>query len=155
MAFFAMKSMNQTSNCYLVEGFTDVLAFYRADVEYVVASSCTAFTETEINALRRFITKVKLAFDGDQTGIQATFRGTDKFLTKNLKVKTILLPLGEDPDSYLCKVGSDVLNHYINCSVQDIIAFKASFLLHQFIEQSSRTSKDYTGDCPKHCSHSR
>lgn len=133
---FAKQSIKQASNCYLVEGYTDVLAFHRAGVEQVVASAGTALTETQIDALCRFTTKVTLVFDGDQAGIQAAFRGIDKLLTKGLEVKVILLPSGEDPDSYLCKVGVDAFKHYINCSAQDFITFKASFLLNQSIEES-------------------
>ncbi|MEF2228865.1 MAG: DNA primase [Candidatus Cardinium sp.] len=131
---FAKQSIKQVSNCYLVEGYTDVLAFHRAGVEQVVASAGTALTEIQIDALYRFTAKVTLVFDGDQAGMQAAVRGIDKLLTKGLEVKVILLPSGEDPDSYLRKVGVDAFNHYIHCSAQDFITFKAGFLLS--VEQS-------------------
>ena len=131
---FAKQSIKQASNCYLVEGYTDVLAFHRAGVEQVVASAGTALTETQIDTLCRFTTKVTLVFDGDQAGIQASFRGIDMLLAKGFEVKVILLPVGEDPDSYLCKVGVDAFNHYINCAAQDFITFKASF--YQSTQQS-------------------
>ncbi|TSJ80526.1 MAG: CHC2 zinc finger domain-containing protein [Candidatus Cardinium sp.] len=133
---FAKHSIKQENNCYLVEGYTDVLAFHKAGVEQVVASAGTALTEPQIDALCRFTTKVTLVFDGDQAGIQAAFRGIDKFLAKGFEVKVILLPSGEDPDGYLRKVGTDAFNHYINCSAQDFITFKASFLLNQSTEQT-------------------
>ncbi|WP_114910401.1 DNA primase [Cardinium endosymbiont of Sogatella furcifera] len=133
---FAKQSIRQASNCYLVEGYTDVLAFHRAGVEQVVASAGTALTEIQIDALYRFTAKVTLVFDGDQAGMQAAVRGIDKLLTKGLEVKVILLPSGEDPDSYLRKVGVDAFNHYIHCSAQDFITFKAGFLLNASVEQS-------------------
>ncbi|WP_243018117.1 MULTISPECIES: DNA primase [Candidatus Cardinium] len=133
---FAKQAIKQTSNCYLVEGYTDVLAFHRAGLEAVVASAGTALTEAQIDLLCRFTTKVTLVFDGDQAGIQAALRGIDQLLTKGLEVQVILLPSGEDPDSYLSKVGVDAFNHYIHCAAQDFITFKASFLLNQSTQQS-------------------
>ncbi|WP_419241426.1 DNA primase [Cardinium endosymbiont of Nabis limbatus] len=132
---FAKQAIKQTNHCYLVEGYTDVLAFHKAGVQEVVASAGTALTETQIDALSRFTTKVTLVFDGDQAGIQAAFRGIDKLLAKGLEVNVIWLPSGEDPDSYLCKVGVDAFNHYIRCFAQDFITFKAGFLLNQSVEQ--------------------
>ncbi|CDG49627.1 DNA primase [Cardinium endosymbiont of Bemisia tabaci] len=133
---FAKRSIKQTNHCYLVEGYTDVLAFHKAGVEQVVASAGTALTEGQIEALRRLTTKVTLIFDGDQAGIQATFRGIDKLLAQGLDVKVILLPAGEDPDSYLRKVGTDGFKHYIHCTAQDFVTFKANILLNQSTEQN-------------------
>ncbi|WP_342265533.1 DNA primase [Cardinium endosymbiont of Philonthus spinipes] len=131
---FAKQAIKQANNCYLVEGYTDVLAFHRAGVEAVVASAGTALTENQIDLLRRFATKVTLVFDGDQAGIGAALRGIDKLLAKGLEVKVISLPVGEDPDSYLGKVGADAFNHYISCVAQDFITFKAGF--YQSTQQS-------------------
>ncbi len=133
---FAKQSIKQTNHCYLVEGYTDVLAFHRAGIEEVVASAGTALTEAQIDLLCRFTTKITLVFDGDQAGIQAALRGIDQLLTKGLEVKVILLPSGEDPDSYLSKVGTDAFKHYIHCSAQDFITFKARFLLNQSTQQN-------------------
>jgi len=133
---FAKRSIKQINHCYLVEGYTDVLAFHKAGVEEVAASAGTALTEAQIEALRRLTTKVTLIFDGDQAGIQAAFRGIDKLLAQGLEVKVILLPTGEDPDSYLRKVGTDGFKHYIHCTAQDFVTFKANILLNQSTEQN-------------------
>lgn len=133
---FAKQSIKQANNCYLVEGYTDVLAFHKAGVAHVVASAGTALTEAQVDLLRRFTNKVTLVFDGDQAGIQAALRGIDQLLAKGLEVKVILLPSGADPDSYLRKVGTDTFNHYINCSAQDFVTFKAGLLLNQSTQQS-------------------
>lgn len=133
---FAKHAIKQNNNCYLVEGYTDVLAFHKANIEHVVASAGTALTGTQIDLLHRFTKKVTLVFDGDQAGMQATFRGIDQLLVKGFEVKVIVLPTGQDPDSYLCELGSDSFSHYINCATQDFITFKAGFLLNQATQQS-------------------
>lgn len=133
---FAKQRIIQENHCYLVEGYTDVLAFYMAGVEHVVASAGTSLTELQVSSLRRFATKVTLVFDGDQAGIHAALRGIDKLLAKGFEVKVVLLPSGEDPDSHLRKVGVEAFMHYINNSARDFITFKASFLLNQEMEKS-------------------
>lgn len=132
---FAKQRIKQENNCYLVEGYTDVLAFHMAGLEHVVASAGTSLTEEQINYLRRFTAKVTIVFDGDQAGIQAALRGIDGLLAKGFEVKVVLLPSGEDPDSYARKVGGASFAHYINHTAQDFITFKAKFLLNQANEQ--------------------
>lgn len=132
---FAKQRIKQENNCYLVEGYTDVLAFHMAGLEHVVASAGTSLTEEQINYLRRFTAKVTIVFDGDQAGIQAALRGIDGLLAKGFEVKVVLLPSGEDPDSYARKVGGASFAHYINHTAQDFITFKAKFLLNQVSEQ--------------------
>ncbi|WP_339043906.1 DNA primase [Cardinium endosymbiont of Tipula unca] len=132
---FAKQRIKQENNCYLVEGYTDVLAFHMAGLEHVVASAGTSLTEEQINYLRRFTTKVTLVFDGDHAGIQAALRGIDGLLAKGFEVKVVLLPSGEDPDSYARKVGGGAFIHYIDHAAEDFITFKAKFLLKQTSEQ--------------------
>ena len=132
---WAKQSIKKAHNCYIVEGYTDVLAFHMAGIEHVVASAGTAFTEEHMHILSRFTSVVTLVFDGDQAGIQATLRSIDKLLNKSLDVKIVLLPPKEDPSSYLAKVGAQVFAHYIYNQAQDFIIFKAQYLLKQSIGQ--------------------
>jgi DNA primase len=133
---FAKQRIKQENNCYLVEGYTDVLAFHHmVGWEQVVASAGTSLTEAQMGYLFRFTTKITLVFDGDQAGIRAALRGIDKLLAKGFEVKIILLPPGEDPDSYLRKIGAAAFIHYLNHAIQDFITFKAGFLLNHTSEQ--------------------
>ena len=132
----AKEQIRRINNCYLVEGYTDVLAFHMAGVEQVVASAGTSLTAEQMDYLRRFTATVTLIFDGDQAGIQAALRGGDKLLCKGFQLKVVVLPPGEDPASYAYKVGAAALMQYIQKAAQDFITFKAGFLLNQAPESS-------------------
>jgi DNA primase len=110
--------------CYLVEGYTDVLSMHQADIENVVASSGTALTEEQIKLMRRFTENVTVLYDGDTAGIKAALRGIDLVLKGGLNVRIVLLPDGEDPDSYSKKMGSTELKKYLKEHSQDFISFK-------------------------------
>jgi DNA primase len=110
--------------CYLVEGYTDVISMHQADVENVVASSGTALTEDQIKLMRRFTENVTVLYDGDAAGIKAALRGIDLVLKGGLNVRIVLLPDGEDPDSYSRKVGSTAYKTYLKEHTQDFISFK-------------------------------
>jgi DNA primase len=110
--------------CYLVEGYTDVLSLHQADVENVVASSGTALTEDQIKLMRRFTENVTVLYDGDAAGIKAALRGIDLVLKGGLNVRIVLLPDGEDPDSFSKKMGSTDLKKYLHDHTQDFISFK-------------------------------
>jgi DNA primase len=110
--------------CYLVEGYTDVLSLHQADVENVVASSGTALTEEQIKMMRRFTENVTVLYDGDAAGIKAALRGIDLVLKGGLNVRIVLLPDGEDPDSFSRKNGSTELKLFLKSHSQDFISFK-------------------------------
>ncbi|MBT1706172.1 DNA primase [Chryseosolibacter indicus] len=110
--------------CYLVEGYTDVLSLHQADIENVVASSGTALTEEQIKLMRRFTENVTVLYDGDAAGIKAALRGIDLVLKGGLNVRIVLLPDGEDPDSFSRKKGSTELKQYLKSNTQDFISFK-------------------------------
>ncbi len=133
---FAKNAIKQQHSCYLVEGYTDVLAFHKAGLEHVVASAGTSLTEAQMQILRRFSNSVTLVFDGDQAGIQAALRGIDKLLAQGFQVKVVVLPPAEDPDSYVRKVGTHAFVHYLQNTAQDFIAFKAKFLWNQSVAQN-------------------
>lgn len=125
----AKKSIVQNDKCYLVEGYTDVLSFHQAGIENVVASSGTALTPDQIRLIKRFSNNVTIIYDGDPAGIKASLRGIDLVLEEELNVKVLLLPDGEDPDSFSKKMGATDLIDYINRNESDFILFKANLLL--------------------------
>ncbi len=123
--FQAKNAIRQHNNCYLVEGYTDVISMHQADVENVVASSGTALTEEQIKLMRRFTENVTVLFDGDSAGIKAALRGIDLILKGGLNVRVALFPDGEDPDSYSRKVGTAEFQDFLKHSTKDFISFKA------------------------------
>ncbi|XWN35639.1 MAG: DNA primase [Roseivirga sp.] len=127
--FQAKQAIRQEDHCYLVEGYTDVMALHMAGVANVVASSGTSLTEAQIQLISRFTHNITIVFDGDSAGIKASLRGIDMVLEKGLNVKIVLLPAGEDPDSYASKVGATALQAYLQAQAQDFIQFKTTLLL--------------------------
>lgn len=125
----AKQKIKQLDKCLLVEGYTDVIALHQAGLDYAVASSGTALTEGQIQLISRFTKHITVLFDGDAAGIKAALRGIDKILEQGLHVKVILLPPGEDPDSYAKQVGGEALQAYIHAHEQDFITFKAKLLM--------------------------
>ncbi|HWA35770.1 MAG TPA: DNA primase [Cyclobacteriaceae bacterium] len=121
----AKNIIRQKDNCFLVEGYTDVISMHQADVENVVASSGTALTEDQIKLIRRFTDNVTVLFDGDDAGIRAALRGIDLILKGGLNVRVVLFPDGEDPDSFSRKVGTSEFQKYLADHSQDFISFKA------------------------------
>ncbi|WP_424963824.1 DNA primase [Ekhidna sp.] len=123
------NAIRKEDNCYLVEGYTDVISMHQAGVENVVASSGTALTEDQVKLIRRYTENVTVIFDGDQAGIKASMRGIDLLLEGDLNVKAVALPEGEDPDSYAKQLGASGFREYVAEEAQDIIRFKTKVLL--------------------------
>ena len=122
--FQAKNEIRKHEFCYLVEGYTDVISLHQAGVENVVASSGTALTEEQIKLMRRFTENVTVLFDGDAAGIKAALRGIDMVLKGGLNVRIVLLPDGEDPDSYSKKMGTTEFGQYLKDHTKDFISFK-------------------------------
>lgn len=125
----AKRSMIQQDNCYLVEGYTDVISFHQKEIENVVASSGTSLTPGQIKLVKRFTPNITVLYDGDAAGIKASFRGIDLILKEGMNVKVVTFPDGEDPDSYARKSTSTELEEFIADNSQDFINFKTSILL--------------------------
>ncbi|MFZ6000038.1 MAG: DNA primase [Bacteroidota bacterium] len=123
--FQGKNAIRQKDNCYLVEGYTDVISLHQADVENVVASSGTALTEDQIKLMRRFTDNITVLFDGDAAGIKAALRGIDMILTGGMNVRVVLFPDGEDPDSYSRKVGTQEFHEFLKNNTKDFVSFKA------------------------------
>ncbi|HKG08414.1 MAG TPA: DNA primase [Pedobacter sp.] len=129
--FHAKKAIRDADNCYLVEGYADVLAVHQAGIENVVASSGTSLTTEQIRLIGRFTQNVTILYDGDAAGIKASLRGLDMILEEGLNVKVVLFPDGHDPDSYMHSVGSGEFKKYIENTRKDFILYKAGILLKE------------------------
>ena len=129
--FFAKKSIVQQDKCYLGEGYTDVMSFHQSGIDNVVASSGTSLTVEQIRLIKRFTNNVTIIYDGDEAGIKASLRGIDLILEQGLNVKVLLLPDGDDPDSFAKKHSSSDLINYINEKETDFIVFKTKLLLSE------------------------
>lgn len=127
--YFSKGDIIKYDECFLCEGYTDVIALYQAGITNVVASSGTALTKEQIRLVKRYSNNITILYDGDAAGIKASFRGIDLILEEGMNVKVVLFPEGEDPDSYSKTVSSDELKTYISGHAQDFISFKADILL--------------------------
>ncbi|WP_442794263.1 DNA primase [Pelobium manganitolerans] len=127
--FQAKKAIRDFDNCYLVEGYADVLSVQQAGVENVVASSGTSLTTEQIKLIGRFTKSVTILYDGDAAGIKASLRGLDMILEEGLDVKVVLFPDGHDPDSYIQKFGAAAFKSHINSHQKDFIFYKTEILL--------------------------
>lgn len=127
--YFAKQAITKADCCYLVEGYTDVISMHQAGIENVVASSGTALTPGQIRLIHRFTDNVTVIYDGDAAGIKAALRGIDLLLEEGINVKVLLLPDGEDPDSFARKQNADSLIKYIKDNEVDFIRFKTKLLL--------------------------
>ncbi|MFA8433967.1 MAG: DNA primase [Marinifilaceae bacterium] len=125
----AKKSIVQNDKCYLVEGYTDVISMHQAGIENVVASSGTALTPDQIRLIKRFSNNITIIYDGDAAGIKASLRGIDLVLEQAVNVKVLLLPEGEDPDSFSRRMSASDLLDYIGQNEKDFISFKTNLLL--------------------------
>tara|TARA_R110002072_G_scaffold29809_14_gene93790 strand:+ start:4557 stop:6512 length:1956 start_codon:yes stop_codon:yes gene_type:complete len=129
--YHAKKEIAKQDNCFLVEGYTDVISFYQSGVENVVASSGTALTSDQIRLVNRLTKNITVLFDGDAAGIRASIRGIDLILEQGMNVKVVAFPDGEDPDSFAKKHSDAELKEYLENSAQDFINFKVSLLMKE------------------------
>ena len=129
--FYAKRAIVKEDRCFMVEGYTDVLSMHQAGIENVVSSSGTALTSGQIRLIRRFTQNMTVLYDGDDAGISAALRGIDLLLEEGLNVKVVLLPKGEDPDSFARKQNAESFNKFIIENEVDFIRFKAQLLLNE------------------------
>lgn len=127
--FQAKKAIAKENCVYMVEGYTDVISMHQCGIENVVANSGTALSEHQIHLLHRFTQNIVLLYDGDEAGIKAALRGTDMLLKEGMNVKVMLLPDGDDPDSFARKHTADEFRQYIKEHQTDFIEFKTKVLL--------------------------
>ncbi len=127
--WFAKNEMARKDKCYLVEGYLDVLSMHQLGIANVVASSGTALTEGQIGLIKRFTQNVTIMYDGDSAGIHAALRGIDMFLREGMNVKVVLIPDGDDPDSYSRKHTLAEVEEFLAGAEMDFVDFKSSLLL--------------------------
>jgi len=127
----AKQYIAKEDNCYLVEGYTDVISLVQAGVKNVVASSGTALTSDQIRLINRLTPNITVLFDGDAAGIRASIRGIDLILEQGLNVKVVAFPEGDDPDSFSKNKSHDEIVNYLKEKAKDFIQFKTSLLLEE------------------------
>ncbi|MCP9235375.1 DNA primase [Lewinella sp. JB7] len=134
----ARQAVRKLDNVYMVEGYTDVISLHQNGVKNVVATSGTSLTTGQAKLVKRFTENVTLLYDGDKAGIKAALRGVDVLLTADLNVRVVVLPEGQDPDSYMQAVGSTKFEEYLEEQRKDFLFFKADLLLEEAGEDVSR-----------------
>tara|TARA_R110002073_G_scaffold40547_5_gene115281 strand:- start:439710 stop:441671 length:1962 start_codon:yes stop_codon:yes gene_type:complete len=129
--YHAKQSIAKEDNCYLVEGYTDVISFHQTGIKNVVASSGTALTADQIRLVSRLTQNITVLFDGDAAGIRASIRGIDLILEQGMNVKVVAFPEGEDPDSFAKNNSLEELQEYLDENAKDFIQFKVSLLMDE------------------------
>ena len=137
--FQAKKAIVKEDRVFMVEGYTDVIAMHQCGIENVVANSGTALSEFQIRILRRFTQNITLLYDGDEAGIHAAMRGTDMLLAAGMNVKVLLLPDGDDPDSFSRKHSATELKEYIDENQTDFITFKTRITVENVTDPVKRS----------------
>ncbi len=139
--YHAKKEIQRKDNCFLVEGYTDVMSLHQSGIENVVASSGTSLTKGQIKLIQRFTENITVIYDGDNAGIKASLRGINLILEQGLNVKTLLLPDGEDPDSFAKSMGASELIEYIEKNSTDFIHFKTNLLMEEAANDPIKKAK--------------
>jgi len=129
--YFAKQAIVKQDRCFLVEGYTDVISMHQSGVENVVSSSGTALTPGQIRLIHRFTNNITVIYDGDMAGIKASVRGIDMLLEEGMNIKVVLLPDGDDPDSFARKHNATDFQAYISAHEVDFIRFKTNLLLNE------------------------
>lgn len=130
-SYFARQAIDRARECLLVEGYTDVVSLHQAGIENVVASGGTSLTIDQLRLIKKYTNNLTIIYDGDAAGIKAALRGLDLAVEEGLDVKLVLIPDGEDPDSYVNKVGATAFNAFIATSKKDFILFQLEVLLKE------------------------
>lgn len=127
----AKQAIRKEDNCYLVEGYTDVISLHQSDIANVVASSGTSLTEDQIKLISRFSKNITVLFDGDAAGLKASLRGIDMILEQGMNVRAVVFPEGEDPDSYSQKLGTSEFRQFLADNTVDFIKFKVGLYANE------------------------
>ena len=139
--YWAKSAIAKAGKCYLVEGYTDVLSMHQSGIENVVSSSGTALTLDQIRLIRRFTTDITVLYDGDQAGIKAALRGIDLLLEEGFRIKVVLLPDGEDPDSFARSHSSGELQSFLDEQETDFIHFKIDLFREEMARDPLRRAE--------------
>jgi DNA primase len=129
--YFAKEAIRKEDECILVEGYTDVISLHQGQIQNVVASSGTSLTKEQIRLIKRYTQNIKIIYDGDPAGIKAALRGLDLVLESDMNVKLVLLPDGQDPDSFMNQNGTEAFVNYLKDKEEDFLFFKTKLLLNE------------------------
>lgn len=154
-SYFARQAIDRLDECLLVEGYTDVISLHQAGIENVVASGGTSLTPDQLRLIKKYTNNLTILYDGDNAGVKAALRGLDLALEEGLNVKLVLIPDGEDPDSYVQKAGVTGFNQWVEKNKQDFVLFqlevalrdagtdsqKKSLVVHQIAETLSKMNR--------------
>lgn len=138
--YFAKSAIDRADECLLVEGYTDVISLHQAGIENVVASGGTSLTVDQLRLIRKYTKHLTIVYDGDAAGIKAALRGLDLALEEGLQVQLVLIPDGEDPDSYVTKNGTAALKQLIETRKKDFILFQLEVMLQEAGNDVNRKS---------------
>ncbi len=139
-SYFARMAIDKEDECLLVEGYTDVVSLHQAGVENVVASGGTSLTTDQLRLVKKYCDNLTIIYDGDNAGIKAALRGLDLALEERLNVKLVLIPDGEDPDSYVNKIGAEAFREFVNKNKKDFILFQLEIALREAGNDSAKKS---------------
>lgn len=140
-SYFARTAIDKANECLLVEGYTDVLSLHQAGVENVVASGGTSLTVDQLRLVKKYTNNLTIIYDGDSAGVKAALRGLDMALEEGLQVKLVLIPDGEDPDSYVNKVGPAAFREFVDRNKKDFILFQLEVALKDAGNDSTRKAE--------------
>lgn len=140
-SYFARQAIDKANECLLVEGYTDVISLHQAGIENVVASGGTSLTPDQLRLIKKYSNNLTIIYDGDNAGIKAALRGLDLALEESLNVKLVLIPDGEDPDSYVDKVGPAEFADFIKENKKDFILFQLGISLQEAGNDSSKKAQ--------------
>ncbi len=138
--YFSKSEIIKQDNCYLVEGYTDVISLCQAGIENVVASSGTSLTTEQIRLIRRYTKNITILYDSDTAGTKAAFRGIDMIFEQGINVKVLLFPQGEDPDSFTRNNSKEQVKNFIDQNATDFIIFKTNLLLKEIKNEPTKKS---------------
>ena len=139
-SYFARQAIDKADECLLVEGYTDVVSLHQAGIENVVASGGTSLTPDQLRLIKKYTNNLTIIYDGDSAGIKAALRGLDLALEESLNVKLVLIPDGEDPDSYVNKVGTAEFINFVSENKKDFILFQLGIALKDAGNDSNKKS---------------
>jgi DNA primase len=139
-SYFARQAIDKADECLLVEGYTDVVSLHQAGIENVVASGGTSLTPDQLRLIKKYTNNLTIIYDGDGAGIKAALRGLDLALEEGLNVNLVLIPDGEDPDSYVNKVGAAAFTEFIKNNKKDVVLFQLNIALAEAGNDANKKS---------------
>ncbi len=143
--FFARQAIDKADECFLVEGYTDVLSLHQGGIENTVASGGTSLTQDQLRLIKKYTKNLTIIYDGDAAGVKAALRGLDMALEEGLNVKLVLVPDGHDPDSYLQGMGADAFRTFISENKKDFVLFQLEVLLKDAVNDASKKAEVVNG----------